>query len=199
MKSLLIASHNPGKVKEFEQLLGDAFKITKPSNLPFEVVEDGQTYQENALKKAQAFFETHQIPVLADDSGLEVDALGGAPGIYSARYAGPGSSDEAKFSKLLAELSGIPQEAWTARFRCVLCFLERKESPPRFFEGICEGKILSKPEGTEGFGYDPLFYSFDLKKPLGLASKLEKARVSHRAQAIQSFLQWAKNNLHQVS
>lgn len=199
MKKLLIASQNPGKLKEFQSLLGGSFQVIHPTEISLEVLEDGKTYQENALKKAQAFFEHYQMPVLSDDSGLEIDVLGGAPGIHSARYGGKESSYEKKFQSLLVELSPFPEESWTARFRCVLCFFYSKEAPPRYFEGVCEGRILRKPEGKEGFGYDPLFYSLDLKKPLGLASKAEKSQVSHRARAIQSFLHWAQNNLDQVS
>jgi len=199
VKSLLIASHNAGKLKEFKDLLGKSFQLTSPTDFSFTVLEDGKTYQENALKKAKSFYDRYQTPVLSDDSGLEIDALGGRPGIHSARFGGEGVGYEEKFQKLLQELSGIPEQAWTARFRCVLCFFEGKQTAPRYFEGICEGKILTQPEGKEGFGYDPLFFSFELKNPLGLASETEKNQVSHRAKAIQSFLNWAQNNLDQVS
>ena len=199
MRSLLIASQNSGKLREFKDLLGQSFKAVPPTDFSVEVIEDGKTYQENALKKALSFYEHFKMPVLSDDSGLEVDVLGGAPGILSARYGGESASYSVKFQKLLGELKAFPEEAWTARFRCVLCFFQSPEVAPLYFEGVCEGRILGKPEGQEGFGYDPLFFSFDLKKPLGLASKSEKSQVSHRAKAIQSFLLWAQNNLDQVS
>lgn len=193
MKSLLIATQNAGKVREFQKLLSPVFSCRSADSVSPTVIEDGKTYQENALKKAQAFYQVYQTPVLADDSGLEVDPLNGAPGIFSARYGSPDFSWKERFEYLYQQLKGTPVEQWSARFRCVLCYFDGK-TQPFFFEGTCEGRIEPQPRGGEGFGYDPLFFSFDLKKGFGEASEAEKALVSHRGRAVQAFLDWITKN-----
>lgn len=198
MTPLLIATQNAGKVREFQSLLSIAFKCISPDDRAPEVDENGKTYRENALKKADSFFETYQLPVLADDSGLEIDVLKGAPGIWSARFGGVGISWPERFGKLYQLLAPFPQDQWTARFRCVLCLMVPKQEPV-YFEGVCEGKIMALPQGQGGFGYDPIFYSTELGKSLGVATPLEKAQVSHRAQAVRALLDWAKKNPHKLS
>ncbi len=193
MKPLLIATQNPGKVKEFQKLLHPFFSCRAADSHCPPVKEDGENYRENAFKKAQAFYQIYQVPVLADDSGLEVDCLGGAPGIYSARYGSPDFSWKERFNYLYQQLKGTPVDQWSARFRCVLCYFDGK-TEPFFFEGTCEGRIEPQLRGEEGFGYDPLFFSLDLQKGFGEASEAEKARVSHRGRAVQAFLDWIVKN-----
>ncbi len=190
MKSeILLATSNSGKIREMKSLLGSQFICRVPSEFKAkapDVEEDGTTYSANAEKKARAFYAVYQIPVLSDDSGLEVDALSGAPGVISARYGGEKISWPERWAYLHRALAPHPVSQWTACFRCVLCYFTGTE-PPRFFEGVCEGRILEKPLGAEGFGYDPLFYSTDLQKGFGVATESEKAKVSHRARACAEF------------
>lgn len=194
MPTLFLATSNLGKIGEFRDLL-KGFTLTHPSQAEFEsltppeVVEDGLTYYENALKKALRYFEMYRRPVLADDSGIEVDALYGAPGVNSAYFGGEKISWAERWQHLWKQLSGVPQGEWTARFRAVLCYYDG-QNPPRFFEGVTEGKVLPTPRGNDGFGYDPIFFSKDLGKSFGEASALEKHRASHRARAVQAFLEW---------
>ena len=195
---LLLASTNSGKVKEFRYLLGHGVKTVAPWDPQFngktspEVVEDGNSYYEHALKKALAFYEVFKTPVLADDSGLEVDLLGGRPGVDSATYGGEGLSWLERWKKLYSELGSHPKDKWTARFRCVLCYYDGK-TVPQFYEGTVEGTILPEPSGDNGFGYDPIFYSTLLKKSFGQAELPEKALVSHRAKAIAEFQKTVKS------
>jgi XTP/dITP diphosphohydrolase len=153
----VLATGNPGKLRELQSLLGPAFEIIPQSNLGVsEVAETGLTFLDNALIKARHAAALTSLPAIADDSGLEVDALGGAPGVYSARFAGPGASDADNRDKLLAELAGGANRA--ARFRCVLVFLRgRDDSSPVVAEGTWEGRIAEAPRGNMGFGYDPIF------------------------------------------
>lgn len=194
MIPLRIASTNPGKLYEFQNLLAPHFQIVSSEGTPLEVVEDGDTYQKNALKKAKAYSERFSGLVLSDDSGLEIDVLKGAPGVFSARWGGDITWEE-RFQLLYQSLRPYPPETWTARFRCVLCLCSA-DLAPLFFEGVCEGKIVAQPKGTLGFGYDPVFYSNDLKKTFGEASESEKDGVSHRARACFSLKEWAQKNLH---
>ena len=147
-----------------------------------DIVEDGHTFEENARKKAEALYRWIKRPVLADDSGLEVDALDGQPGVFSARYAGEGATDEANNAKLLAALQSVPAHQRQARFRCVLVMMV-DEDRQLVAEGTCEGVILDAPRGTGGFGYDPLFYVPSLGKTLAELSE-EKNRISHRGAAL---------------
>ncbi len=185
---LLIGTQNPGKCAELKSLLGDHFEVRGlPEGAP-EVVEDGQTYRENALKKATAYFEKYRLPTLADDSGLEVDALAGAPGLYSARFGGTDLSWPERWAHLTGALRAISAGPWPARFRCVLCYFDGRT--PHYFEGVCEGSVIAEPRGAGGFGYDPIVRIAALEKTFAEAGADEKRRVSHRALALAAFRQW---------
>ena len=185
MKEVIIATKNAGKAKEFEHIFSQ-YQITVKSLLDFEeiedIVEDGETFEENALIKARAIAKQFNQVVIADDSGLEVDALHGRPGVYSARYAGEGRDDQANIKKVLSELEGIPTEQRGARFVCALALVtpEGEESVVR---GTCEGQILTECLGSEGFGYDPIFYLPELEKTMAQIPKHQKNVLSHRADA----------------
>ncbi len=179
----LLATENQGKRKEFEALFPGLIFPIRP-NSP-KVVEDGKTYQENALKKAVAYFEAFRVPVLADDSGIEVAALDGKPGLHSARFGGEAISWPERRQLLLNALASHSNRI--ALFRAVLCYYDGKRTPI-FAEGIVKGKILDKDEGKEGFGYDPIFYSLTLQKSYGLATFQEKLQDSHRAKAAQKLI-----------
>lgn len=185
MKEVIIATKNAGKAKEFEHIFSQ-YHINVKSLLDFEeiedIVEDGETFEENALIKARAIAKQFNQVVIADDSGLEVDALHGRPGVYSARYAGEGRDDQANIKKVLSELEGIPTEQRGARFVCALALVtpEGEESVVR---GTCEGQILTECLGSEGFGYDPIFYLPELEKTMAQIPKHQKNVLSHRADA----------------
>jgi XTP/dITP diphosphohydrolase len=183
---LVLATQNRGKIREIEKALDlPRLKIQSLQDFPDlpEVVEDGQTFLENAFKKARACAQATGLPALADDSGLEVDFLNGAPGIYSARFSGLEATDEANNRKLLALLEGIPEERRTARFVCrmVLYFPEGKWIQT---EGFCPGIIARAPRGEHGFGYDPVFYLPEFDKAMAELPLEEKNRISHRARAL---------------
>lgn len=186
MADLVLASGNAGKVREFQALLGAAWRVRPQSEFAVRSVEEtGSTFLANALLKARHAAQAAGLPTLADDSGLEVDVLGGAPGVRSARYAGSEADDVANNAKLLAALTGIPDPLRTARYRCVLVWLAGPEDEtPLIAEGVWEGRILSAPRGGSGFGYDPLF----LDPETGLtAAELDaptKNARSHRGQAL---------------
>ncbi|OGI40878.1 MAG: non-canonical purine NTP pyrophosphatase, RdgB/HAM1 family [Candidatus Muproteobacteria bacterium RBG_16_62_13] len=190
-KRIILASNNPGKVREFNQLLGgiDIEVVPQSDYHVPEAEETGLTFVENALLKARQAARHTSLPALADDSGLEVDALNGAPGIYSARYAGKGASDEQNLRKLLADLQGLPEEQRVARFQCVLVYLRHEFDPtPLICQGTWEGRILTAPQGKNGFGYDPVFYV-----PTHRCSSAElpaevKNTLSHRGQALRALL-----------
>jgi len=198
VNSVLIATQNLGKLNEFQSLLSSLFESVPADHRAPEVDENGTTYQENALKKANAYSKIYQLPVLSDDSGLEIDVLNGEPGLWSARFGGEGISWKERFNKLYEKLAPFPPDQWSARFRSVLCFLT-PQGAPVYFEGVCEGRIDQNPKGASGFGYDPIFYSSQLGKSLGEATSEEKAQVSHRAKAVAAFLEWAKKNPHKLS
>ncbi|OJF18017.1 MAG: non-canonical purine NTP pyrophosphatase [Bacillaceae bacterium G1] len=184
--TVIIATRNPGKLKEFETFFAQwAWKVKGLSDFPDvpDIVENGRTFEENARIKAEALYAWLKRPVLADDSGLEVDALDGQPGVYSARYAGEGAADEENNAKLLAALQGVPADRRQARFRCVLV-MKFDEERQLTAEGVCEGVILEAPRGRGGFGYDPLFYVPALGKTLAEISAEEKNRISHRGAAL---------------
>lgn len=189
-QSVLIATRNQGKLKEFARFFADFQRrvvgLEDYPDLP-EPVEDGQTYLENARKKALALQQFTGLPVLADDSGLEVDALNGQPGVYSARFAGETASDEENNRKLLALLEGVPLPQRTARFRCVLVYLDGQRE--WVAEGVCEGLIAEQPQGNRGFGYDPLFYLPDLGCTMAELDPEIKNRLSHRGQALRQLKQ----------
>jgi XTP/dITP diphosphohydrolase len=187
MRRIVLATNNPGKVREFNAVLaGFNLEIAPQSafNVP-EAEETGLTFVENALLKARNAALHSGLPALADDSGLVVDALGGAPGIHSARYAGPGADDRANIAKLLAELSGMPAERRTARFVCALALLHYPTDPtPLISQASWEGVILTELRGANGFGYDPVFF---VPSEQCTAAELEPAvknRLSHRGRAL---------------
>jgi XTP/dITP diphosphohydrolase len=187
MMKLLIATYNPGKVKEYEELLaGLPLELTYPAQegLDIEVAETGESFAENARLKAIAYARASGLLTLADDSGLEVDALGGEPGIRSARYAGKGASDEERYQLLLEKLQGVPREERTARFRCIIA-VATPEGQIHTAEGTCEGIIAFEPKGEHGFGYDPVFYLPKYGKTMAELPPATKNQISHRAGAAQ--------------
>lgn len=188
-RRILLATNNPGKVREFRRLLEPfGFAPVTPAELGIavDVDEDGASYAENAVIKARAFAAAGGMLALADDSGIEVDALGGGPGMYSARYGGPGLDDQGRVEQLLSELSGVPEEQRTARYRAVVAVAFREAGrEPVTFEGVQEGKIGCEPRGERGFGYDPVFVLED-GRTQAEANDEEKDRISHRAQAVKA-------------
>lgn len=188
MKNLIIATENAGKFIEISTLLNHEFdRIYSLSsfNDPVEVVEDGESYSENAMKKARKVGDRYCMCTLADDSGLEVEALGNGPGLWSSRY---GENDDARIARLLKELEGVPWEKRRAVFKAYLAlYLPQKEREYLFY-GQLEGIILFERCGTGGFGYDPVFYVPELDKCLADVSPEEKNRISHRGRAIQSLM-----------
>ena len=183
--TLVLASSNKGKLAELQAMLGDQVKILPQSDFIDEDVEEtGLTFVENALLKARHAARASGLPALADDSGLAVDALGGAPGIYSARYAG-GEGDTANNAKLLQVLEDVPTEARGAQFICALALLRHADDPmPIICEGIWEGRILNEARGAHGFGYDPLFWVPERKCSSAELSPADKNQLSHRARAM---------------
>jgi XTP/dITP diphosphohydrolase len=188
MKQLLIATNNKGKIKELHDLLKDTgIELITPSqiNLDLDVVEDGQTYAENAAKKAVAFAQASGLISLADDSGLEVDALDGAPGLYSARYGssnGGKLSDAERRALLIRNLQDMPRP-WMGRFHATIA-VAIPNGETQLAEGFCEGEIIPEERGTGGFGYDPVFLLSELRKTMAELSMEEKNRLSHRARAV---------------
>jgi XTP/dITP diphosphohydrolase len=186
MQKLILATHNYGKLKEIKGILNDLSielgSLLDYSSIP-EVVEDGKTLEENALKKAREIFRLTGIPTLADDTGLEVLYLGMAPGVISARYAGEKVSYDANNRKLLKELENIPLDKRTARFRCVAAFIAKDIE--KITEGICQGIIIEYLRGTGGFGYDPLFVPDGYELTFAELSIDIKNQISHRAKAFQ--------------
>lgn len=186
MAKMLIATNNPGKMLEIQALLNESdLELLTPADLglDLDVLEDGETYADNARRKALAFQETSGLFTLADDSGLEVDALNGAPGLYSARFSSkPGATDADRRAHLLEKLTGLPRP-WTARFRCVIA-LAAPGKEVQFAEGVCEGQIIPDERGQNGFGYDPIFYLPELGRTMAQLSREEKNHLSHRARAI---------------
>lgn len=182
---LVIATNNQGKVREIKEMLeplGYEPVSLKDAGIDIDVVEDGETFAENAHKKAAAVYEICRCPVIADDSGLEVDFLGGAPGIYSARYAGEGATDAQRIEKILSELDGVDMSMRTARFVCsIYCILD--DETEYSVRGTLEGHIGTEPLGENGFGYDPIFM-IDEETSVAMLSAEEKNRISHRASAI---------------
>jgi XTP/dITP diphosphohydrolase len=186
MNTILLATNNHGKLIEIQAILSDAdLHLVTPREigLQLEVEEDGLTYAENAAKKALAFAAVSGLPVLADDSGLEVDALNGAPGLHSARFSPrPGATDADRRHLLVSRLAGAPRP-WTARFRCVIAIAAPGRAP-LFSEGVCPGEIIPQERGQGGFGYDPIFYLPELSRTMAELESSEKNRISHRGRAI---------------
>ena len=191
MKAIVLASSNPGKVREINQLLAGLSQQVQPQAEygVADIEETGLTFVENALLKARNAAQHTGLPAIADDSGIEVDALYGAPGIYSARFAGEGASDQANLEKLLDELREVPEARRTARFQCLMVYLRHANDPtPLICQGTWEGRILFEPRGDNGFGYDPVFYV-----PTHDCSSAElpadvKNSLSHRGQALKQLV-----------
>nr|WP_295440606.1 RdgB/HAM1 family non-canonical purine NTP pyrophosphatase [uncultured Thiodictyon sp.] len=184
---IVLASNNPGKVREFSQLLADARirVISQAETGAPEVAETGLTFVENAILKARHAAAHSGLAALADDSGIEVDALHGAPGIYSARYAGAGATDADNLKKLLHELDAVADGERTARYQCVLVYLRHPQDPtPLICQGTWEGLILRAPRGEQGFGYDPIFLVPTHGCTAAELDPAEKNRLSHRGQAL---------------
>jgi XTP/dITP diphosphohydrolase len=182
---MLIATNNPGKVREYDDLLrGLGLELCGLADMGLErqVDETGHTFDENARLKAQAYCQASHLLTLADDSGLEVAMLDGAPGVHSARYAGQGASDADRIRKLLAALDGVPWVNRAARFRCVIA-LAWPDGRLETFEGQCTGVIALEPKGTNGFGFDPVFYLPELNCTMAELPMDVKNRISHRARA----------------
>ena len=185
LSKLLVATGNPGKLKEFAGLLEDVpFELVSLEDLGIheKVAETGSTFVENAALKATSYAEISGMLTLADDSGLEVKALGGEPGVQSARYGGDGGSDAQRTALLRQNLESVPEEKRQARFRCVIA-LSRPTESPVFFQGECRGRITVSPRGGRGFGYDPVFLLPELGRTMAELDAHEKARVSHRGMA----------------
>ncbi|WP_342469011.1 XTP/dITP diphosphatase [Ureibacillus sp. FSL K6-3587] len=196
MKQVVIATKNKGKAKDFEA-------IFKPLNYEvitmldiandMEIEETGTTFEENAVLKAETLSKALGKLVIADDSGLEVDALGGEPGVYSARYAG-NHDDEANIQKVLVNLEGVPDEKRTARFVCVIA-ISGPDIKTKTFRGTCEGTILHEKRGSNGFGYDPIFYVPELGKTMAELTPEQKGAISHRGNAIRKLTEELPNVL----
>ena len=191
MQKVVLASNNKGKVRELGQMLsGIGMEVLSQSEFDAgEVEETGLTFVENAILKARHAARVSGLPAIGDDSGLEVDALKGAPGIYSARFAGAGASDDDNLQKLLAELKNVPDEQRTARFQCLLVYMRHADDPtPLICQGTWEGIITHEPQGDNGFGYDPVFYVPTHQCTSAQLTPEQKNQLSHRGQALKQLL-----------
>ena len=191
MSRAVLASANPGKLRELAALLAPSgLELLSQTALGIDsVAETGATFLENALIKARHAAAAAQLPALADDSGIEVDALGGRPGVLSARFAGEGASDAANLAHLLGELAGVPEARRTARYRCVVVWVRSADDPaPLTGSGTWEGRIALAPRGSGGFGYDPVFIPEGERRTAAELSSEDKNRLSHRAQALRALV-----------
>ncbi len=198
MQKLLIASTNKGKIKEIKSLFSDLnFTIKGLKDYPEigDIKEDGNSFKENALKKARVGANNTGLYTLADDSGLVVDYLDGAPGIYSARFAGENASDRDNNEKLLKMLKGVPEQQRDAHFKCVMALVRPRKDEEYTFAGKCPGKITKKPRGEHGFGYDPVFYVPEYEKTMAQLEPSIKNEISHRAQALEKVKRFLKNEI----
>jgi len=187
LQQIVLASGNPGKIKEIQAILAGHSIVPQSIFNVAEAEETGSTFVENAIIKARNAALHCKLPAIADDSGLVVDALNGAPGVVSARYAGVGASDQDNVYKLLKELEGIPDEHRSARFICVMVFMEHADDPfPVIAQGVWEGRILHHPIGEGGFGYDPVFWVPEYKCASAQLPAAVKNSLSHRGKALQS-------------
>ncbi len=187
LPDLLVASNNQGKIREIKDALDDQFGrilSLKEAGIHISPEETGNTYLENALIKAKAAADFWEGWILSDDSGLEVDALGGRPGVHSSRFAGEDATDARNNEKLLKFLKEVPEDKRTARFRCVVVLYQGKTQETLTAEGTCEGIITTSPKGTNGFGFDPLFYLPGLGRTMAELTFEEKMQISHRADAL---------------
>jgi XTP/dITP diphosphohydrolase len=196
-KEMVIATQNKGKISEFKQMFGEkGWEVRSLLDYPElpDIEEDGETFAENAAKKAETLAKHLDRLVIADDSGLVIDALDGRPGVYSARYAGESKDDAANTEKVLKELVDVPSEDRTARFVCLIA-VAKPNGQTRFYEGTCDGYIATEASGSNGFGYDPIFYVPELSKTMAQLTAQEKNNISHRANAIKELLsrqeEWA--------
>lgn len=192
MKKIVLASGNKGKVREINTILaGLDIEVVPQSDFDVpEAEETGLTFVENALLKARNAAKFTGLPAIADDSGLEVDALRGAPGIYSARFAGAGASDADNLQKLLQEMTDIPEAERSARFQCLMVYMEHDMDPtPIICQGSWEGRITTEASGDNGFGYDPVFFVPDHRCTAAQLDAADKNRISHRGRALQCLLQ----------
>lgn len=186
MKDVIIATKNPGKAKEFASMFSKrGFTVQTLLDYPEipNIAETGSSFEENAILKAEAVAKLLNKMVISDDSGLIIDALGGRPGIYSARYAGEEKDDEKNIDKVLRELADVPAEKRTARFYCALAVAAPGQET-KTVSGTCEGRILYERRGSNGFGYDPIFYVDEKQKAMAELPAAEKNKISHRAQAL---------------
>ena len=184
---LLIGTRNESKKKEIGELLSEIpiqLVTLVDIGIDDEVEEDGQTFEENAILKAEGYGRLSGLLTLADDSGIEVDALGGRPGVFSARYAGLNATDEERNKMLMSELVNVPDNERTARFRCVVALWSPKTGVSSTYEGRVEGFIARRPQGNNGFGYDPFFFSEEIGKTLAQIPATMKHRISHRGKAM---------------
>ena len=188
-RRLIVATGNAGKLKEIKSILTEYEVVgAKELGLPTDVEENGATFCENAAIKARTLKQLTDCAVLADDSGLCVDALSGAPGIFTARYAGENATDDENIDKMLSVMSGIPHEKRIAQFRCAMCFIN-EQGKEIYGVGSCEGFILEERAGCGGFGYDPIFYVAEFNQSFGELSEEQKNRISHRKRALEDLKQ----------
>lgn len=189
MEKIVLASNNAGKAREISEILAAyGISVVPQSDLGVpEIPETGLTFVENALLKARNACHHTSLPALADDSGLEIDALNGAPGIYSARFAGVGATDQANLQKALSQLQGVPESQRSARFQCLMVLLQHENDPtPLICQGTWEGSILTAPQGENGFGYDPVFYVQEHQCSAAQLSPNDKNALSHRGKALKA-------------
>ncbi len=196
MSELILATNNQNKVREMKEKLSKYnidVKSQKEAGIDIDIEETGTTFKENAEIKAKAIYDLIKLPVIADDSGLCVDFLDGAPGVLSHRFAGEGASDLDRMNKILELLKDVPDEQRTARFKCCICFIDRA-GEEHFFEGVAEGVIAHNPQGTNGFGYDPIFHYKGDSRSFAEYTPAEKNAVSHRGQAVSKLMEYIKEN-----
>ena len=189
MAKLLVATHNKGKVIEFAEMLQDMeieWLSLDDLGVTEDVEETGHTFRENSVLKAQAYAAVSGLLTLADDSGLEVDALNGAPGVYTARYGGEGLTDVQRYEKLLDDIKDVPEPQRTARFRCVIVLAAPDGTLLGESDGVCEGRIAQAPVGDNGFGYDPVFYLPAFGQTMAQLTASQKHQISHRGRALQA-------------
>ena len=194
MKQIILASNNKNKLQEIKNKL-KKFDIDvisqKEAGVNIEVEETGKTFKENSYLKAKAIYDIIKKPVIADDSGLEIDCLNGEPGVYSARYAGKDATDDDKINKVLEKMKNVKDPDRTARFVCTICYID-ENGKEKYFESSSEGKKDTKKHGNNGFGYDPIFIYGD--KSFAEMTQEEKNKVSHRGKAIQKLVEYFKNS-----
>ena len=191
MTKLLVATHNQGKLQNFADMLQDLaveWLSLDEVGVVQDVEETGSTFRENSLLKARAYAAETGLLTLADDSGLEVDALHGAPGVYTARYGGEGLTAVQRYQKLLNDIKTVPESQRTARFRCVIVLAAPDGTILGESEGVCEGRIAQAPAGDNGFGYDPVFYLPQFNKTMAQLPAAQKHQISHRGQAVQAIV-----------